>query len=152
MFFNENMFVECVCLFYKNSTGLALSSYFPPSSYALLIPVIWWTETVTSPSSQNPSWNIDLKSWLHRNPGWKANKNQRNKTKDSEGFYQDRTPLQFLPLDINAKIPSGVYASVNWTSNKICLLPISFCNIFFKNKLLNLDSHYISLGKEEGFW
>lgn len=28
MFLNENMFVECVCLFYENSTGLALCSLF----------------------------------------------------------------------------------------------------------------------------
>lgn len=42
MFLNENMFVECVCLFYENSTLCVwlCALYFPPSSYALLIPVI----------------------------------------------------------------------------------------------------------------
>lgn len=140
---NKNMIVECVCLFYKKSTGLALCSYFPLSNYSLLIPVIWAIERVTPPSSQSPSWNIGLKSWLHRNRGLKADKTQRNKTKGPKGFTKhglhSNFPLSMCKSTLMLRL-LHLSMPVSTELQTSCLLPISFCNVCSRKEFLNLDS------------
>lgn len=153
MFLYENVCWMCLFILQKfNWFGFVLLL----SSYSLLIHVVWSIETVTSPSSQNPSWNIGLKSWLHRNPGLKATKTQRNKTKGAEGFTKcglhsnlslskcnSTLMLRFLQLSMPV--------SIVLQRRFICCQYRSVIFVSKKNFLIWILV-YISSGKAEGFW
>lgn len=146
----------CLLNVYKNSTGLALHSYFPPSSYSLLIHVIWSVETVTLPASQNPSWNFGLKSCLHRSPGLKVNRTQWDKTKGLEGFTKhglhSSFPLSMGPWTLMLKsLQLSMSVSIEFQTRFVCC-QYPFIMFLPEKNFWMWILVYTSSGKVEGFW